>query len=162
MKGPSGPFFLSVINIFMREVYIRYFYDHIKEQEKKTGFVMPEFVEWHVVSLLADRMDRPDIIPDPSFAEKYLSLYQTSRPEDILEYADDCLFFTSLMPDYGKRRGLDMDYYATLGISSYYAYSDLMREEFYTQIGNWFYQLQKFLNCTIKNRPDQGLFFGLD
>lgn len=137
----------------MRDVYVKTFYTLIKERCNETGFEMPEPVEHYCVFLLAERVDKTDIIPDPSFAEKYLSLYQDPKPEEIRQFADDCLFFVSVLPEYGKRRGLNMDYYATLGISSYYAYGDLVREGFYTELGNRFYHLQKFLESTIRNKP---------
>lgn len=114
---------------------------------------MPETVEHYCVFLLAERVEKTELIPDPSFAEKYLQLYATKNHKEIKQFADDCLFFTSILPDYGKRRGLDMDYYATLGISSYYAYGDLVNEDIYIHLGNKFYHLQKFLESTIKNRP---------
>lgn len=137
----------------MKEVYVRTFYNLIKERCNETGFEMPEPVEHYCVFLLADRVEKTDLIPDPSFAEKYLQLYNEPNPEEIRQFADDCLFFVSVLPEYGKRRGLSMDYYATLGISSYYAYGDLVREGFYTQLGNRFYHLQKFLESTIRNKP---------
>ena len=137
----------------MKEAYIRAFYTLIKDRERETGFEMPETVEHYCVFLLAERVEKTELIPDPSFAEKYLQLYATKNHKEIKQFADDCLFFTSILPDYGKRRGLDMDYYATLGISSYYAYGDLVNEDIYIHLGNKFYHLQKFLESTIKNRP---------
>jgi hypothetical protein len=137
----------------VKDVYVKTFYNLIKDRSKETGFEMPEPVEHYCVFLLADRVEKVDLIPDPSFAEKYLSLYQETRAEEIRQFADDCLFFVSIMPEYGKRRGLDMDYYATLGISSYYTYGDLVKEGLYTEIGNRFYHLQKFLESTIRNKP---------
>lgn len=148
-----SPFFTAKINIFVREVYVQTFYSLIKQRCSETGFEMPESVEHYCVFLLADRVEKTDIIPDPSFAEKYLRLYNETRIEEIKQFADDCLFFVSVLPEYGRRRGLSMDYYATLGISSYYAYGDLVKESFYTQLGNKFYHLQKFLESTIKNKP---------
>ncbi len=137
----------------MKDVYIRTFYTLIKERCKETGFEMPESVEHYCVFLLAERVEKTNLIPDPSFAEKYLQLYNTKDHSEIKQFADDCLFFTSILPEYGKRRGLNMDYYATLGISSYYTYGDLVNEGLYTQLGNWFFHIQKFLESTIKNRP---------
>jgi hypothetical protein len=137
----------------MKDVYVRAFYDLIKTRCSETGAELPEPIEHYCVFLLAERVEKTDIIPEPSFAERYLTLYQTPRPEDIRQFADDCLFFVSVLPEYGKRRGLNMDYYATLGISSYYAYSDLVQEDLYTVLGNKFYFLQKFLESTIKNKP---------
>ena len=137
----------------MKDIYIRTFYTLIKERERETGFNMPDTVECYCVMLLAERVEKTDLIPDPSFAEKYLQLYSTKNHAEIKHFADDCLFFTSILPEYGNKRGLNMDYYATLGISSYYAYGDLVNESVYTQMGNYFYHLQKFLESTIKNKP---------
>jgi hypothetical protein len=76
----------------------------------------------------------------------------------LVDYADSCLFFTSLLPEYGRRRGLSMDYYCTLGISAYYSAADLAREDCYTQLGNWFYTLQKFLNSAVTPQQRLELF----
>jgi hypothetical protein len=118
---------------------------------------MPELLEWYLVDLLTERLDRVDIIPDPSFAERYLQLYQETKLAAFKDYADSALFFVSLMPEYGRRRGLNMDYYATLGISTYYALSDLSEDPRYTQLGNWFYALQRFLQSAIRPNTDLDL-----
>lgn len=119
------------------------------EHSERTGFTAPELLLHYLVNLLDSRLQRLDIIPDPSFAERYLMLYNSNDPAEYVDYADSALFFCALMPDYGSRRGLSMDYYATLGISSYYAAGDLVGDSRYTQLGNWFYHLQKFLNSAI-------------
>jgi len=139
----------------MRSQYVTIFYDLLAEHSNRTGFQMPDSLASYLVELLAQRIDNVDIIPDPSFAECYLKLQQTKNVTYIREYADTCLFFTSLLPEYGHRRGLSMDYYATLGISSYYTAADLSMDDRYTQLGNWFYYLQKFLNTAI--HPDKRL-----
>lgn len=130
-------------------------YDHIHTHRHSTGFDMPELLEWYLVDLVTERLLRVDIIPEPSFAERYLQLYTETNLAQFKDYADSALFFVSLMPDYGRRRGLNMDYYATLGISTYYALGDLSEDDRYTQLGNWFYHLQRFLTTAI--RPNQQL-----
>lgn len=125
-------------------------YHHIHTHRKETGFEMPELLEHYLVDMLTERLDRCDIIPEPSFAERYLKLYQGYDRNEFKNYADSALFFCSLMPEYGRRRGLSMDYYATLGISTYYALGDIAEDPRYTQLGNWFYHLQKFLESAIK------------
>jgi hypothetical protein len=130
-------------------------YQHLHTHSQQTGFHIPELLEWYLTDLLTDRLDRVDIIPDPSFAERYLELYTEHRLSAFKDFADSALFFVSLMPEYGRRRGLDMDYYATLGISTYYTLSELARDPRYTQLGNWFYHLQRFLCSAL--HPDQGL-----
>lgn len=135
-------------------------YQHIHTHRQHTGFDIPELLEWYLVDLLTERLHRVDIIPDPSFAERYLQLYNEHQLSQFKDYADSALFFVSLMPEYGQRRGLNMDYYATLGISTYYALADLSEDQRYIQLGNWFYVLQRFLTSAI--RRDQRLDLGLN
>ena len=130
-------------------------YTHIHRHRRETGFDMPELLEYYLVDMLTERLDRCDIIPEPTFAERYLRLYKETRLSEFKDFADSALFFVSLMPEYGRRRGLDMSYYATLGISTYYTLADLSEDPRYTQLGNWFYHLQKFLGSAI--RPGTGL-----
>lgn len=125
------------------------FFDHLSEHGQRTGFTPPGLLMVYLAELLADRLERTDIIPEPSFAERYLELYSCRRLGEFKDYADSALFFVSLLPEYGRRRGLDIDYYATLGISVYYTLGDLSRDPRYTQLGNWFYHLQKFLYSAL-------------
>lgn len=131
---------------------IHHYIDH---HRRSTGFDMPEPLQWYLVDLLTERLDRVDIIPEPTFAEQYLRLYTAKRLGEFKDFADSALFFVSLMPDYGRRRGLDMQYYATLGISTYYTLAELAEDPRYVQLGNWFYYLQRFLGTAI--RPETRL-----
>ena len=131
------------------------FRQHLDSHCDRTGFSAPELLIQYLADLLASRLDRVDLIPDPSFGERWLVLQQSGHVGDFKDYADTCLFFTSLMPEYGLRRGLSLDYYATLGISSYYTVGDRVADDRYIQLGNWFYHLQKFLNTAI--RPERRL-----
>ena len=130
-------------------------FSHITAHRQETGFDMPDLLEQYLVDLLTERLDRTDIIPEPSFGERYLKLYSETSLSEFKDYADSALFFVSLMPEYGRRRGLNMDYYATLGISTYYTLGDLSEDSRYTQLGNWFYHLQRFLGSAI--RPETRL-----
>lgn len=134
------------------------FRNHLLDHSARTGFQPPEALLDYLTLLLASRLNRVDIIPDPSFAERWLMLQQRPTTPALVDYADSCLFFTSLLPEYGQRRGLSMDYYATLGISAYYSAADLAQEDCYTQLGNWFYHLQKFLNSAITPEVRLSLF----
>ena len=128
---------------------------HIDSHRQQVGFDLPLLLEHYLVDLLTARLDRVDIIPDPSFAERYLQLYSETRLDQFKDYADTSLFFTSLLPEYGRRRGLDISYYASLGISVYYTLGDLSEDPRYTELGNWFYVLQRFLQSAL--HPDRGL-----
>jgi hypothetical protein len=134
------------------------FRDLIRTHSDHTGFDLPLLLEHYLAHMLAERLYRVDIIPEPSFAERYLQLYQEPRLSRFKDYADSALFFCSLMPQYGRSRGLSMDYYATLGISTYYALGDLSEDGRYTQLGNWFYHLQRFLDSAIHRDHPLRLF----
>lgn len=129
--------------------------NHLVEHSRRVGFMMPDLLLEYLVELLDSRVSRVDIIPEPSFGERYMILQSQQRLGDLKDYADTCLFFTALLPEYGHRRGLNMDYYATLGISSYYTVGDGLPDDRYIQLGNWFHYLQKFLNTAI--HPEQRL-----
>jgi hypothetical protein len=138
------------------------FRSHIRTHCDKTGFNVPELLEDYLVGLLSSRLRETELIPEPSFGERYLQLQQLNRAHLFQEYADQCLFFVSLLPDYGKKRGLDINYYASLGIASYYNVGDAVRDDRFIQMGNWFYHLQKFLNSAIHPRARLELFDFID
>jgi len=120
----------------------------VLDHSEQVGFAAPELLLDYLALILAERFDRPGFIPEPSFAEAYLRLYSQYRPGIYRDFADSTLIFCSLLPEYGQRRGISMDYYATLGISTYYSLGDLAHDDRFTQLGNWFYHLQGFL-CSL-------------
>ena len=134
------------------------FRSHIRTHCDKTGFNVPELLEDYLVGLLSSRLRETEIIPEPSFGERSLQLQQLNRAHLFQEYADQCLFFVSLLPEYGKRRGLDINYYASLGIASYYSVGDSVQDDRFIQLGNCFYHLQKFLNSAIHPKTRLELF----
>ena len=131
------------------------FRELVHEHSQRVGWLAPELLLDYLAQILAERLDRPDFIPQPTFAEAYLKLYSRYQPGVYREFADSTLIFCSLLPDYGQRRGLNMDYYATLGISTYYSLGDLAHDSRFTQLGNWFYHCQGFL-CSLLH-PDRRL-----
>ena len=138
------------------------FRTYISEHASEVGFDMPTHISDYLIDLCTDRLDKPELIPEPSFGERWLNLQELDRAYLFQEYADQCLFFVSLLPEYGKKRGLDINYYASLGISSYYSVGDAISDERFIQLGNWFYHLQKFLNSAIHPRTRLELFDFMD
>jgi hypothetical protein len=124
-------------------------FTHISTHAAQVGFSAPEPLLGYLADMLDHRLTRTELTPQPSFAERYLELYLDPNPRHIQDYADTCLVWVSLVPEAGERRGIPMDYYATLGISSYYAVGDLTQDPRMTQLGNWFYHIQKFLNSAM-------------
>jgi len=120
----------------------------VEDHSQAVGFAAPQSLRDYLALILAERFDRPGFIPEPTFAEAYLRLYSAYRPGVYREFADSTLVFCSLLPEYGQRRGISRDYYASLAISTYYSLADLAHDDRYTQLGNWFYTCQGFL-CSL-------------
>lgn len=133
------------------------FRDLITQYQESTGFDMPDLLKCYLIMMLAERVRTTDLIGANSFAERYLSM--PKRSNDLRRFGDDCLFFVSLVPEYAQRRGLQLDYYCSLGISSYYSWHDLTGDLRGVQLGNWFYDLQRFLNCLFRNQQLELLKF---
>jgi hypothetical protein len=123
------------------------------------GFAAPLPLLGYLADILDYRLTNTALIPETSWAERYLEFYRGGGDAGLIrEYADSCLVFVSLLPEYGDRRGLSMDYYAALGISSYYTVGDLTDDPRMTQLGNWFYYLQRFLNTALHSDQQLELF----
>jgi hypothetical protein len=135
----------------------RRFESLLADHAARTGFTVPELLLYYLAELCASRIDRVDIIPDPSFAERYLLLYTAATVSGLKDYADSSLFFCSLMPEYGRRRGLDMDYYATLGRSVYFTLAELSEDARFDQLGLWFLPIQQFLSTALHNQHIQDI-----
>ncbi len=102
----------------MNDDYVAAFREVIQSTRDRFGYTLPEEIEAYVVMLLADHMEKPDFLPEGTFAEAYLKLQDSSRysPKEL---GDTCLFVTSVFPTYGRRYGLDRRYYSSIGSSSY-------------------------------------------
>lgn len=133
-------------------------FDHISTHAAHVGFAAPLPLLGYLADMLDYRLTNTELIPEPSWAERYLEFYSGADSRDIRDYADSCLVFVSLLPEYGARRGLSMDYYAALGISSYYTVGDRTGDVRMTQLGNWFYYLQRFLNTALHANQQLELF----
>ena len=113
----------------MKDVYVDAFRGVVKETQAETGYELPETIEAYVVMLLAHNIERPDFLPEKSFAEAFLKL---RRPADhsAKELGDACLLVTGAFPTYGSRHGLNRKYFQDIGITSY----DIVAENFNTEL----------------------------
>ena len=59
--------------------YFNAFYDIVKETQETSGYNLPIDLESYIVMLLSHHIDKPDWLPEKSFAEVYLSLSDTGR-----------------------------------------------------------------------------------
>ena len=134
----------------MKDAYRVAFYDVVKETQADTGYELPEHLEAYVVMLLAHHVDRPDYLPEKSFAEAYLKL---QRPGTLSakELGDTCLFVTGVFPTYGHKHGLTRRYYQDIGIGSYELVAEVMIPELFTQLATNFDFLSDFIEVTVNS-----------
>jgi len=132
----------------MNDAYVNAFRDVVKETQAETGLELPESVEAYVVMLLAHNMDRPDFLPERSFAEAYLKL---RKPADYnaKELGDACLLVSGAFPSYGQRYGLNKKYYQNIGISSYDMVAETMNGEMFKTLSVHFVFLSDFIEVVI-------------
>lgn len=131
----------------MNDAYRIAFYDVVKETQADTGYELPEHLEAYVVMLLAHHIDRPDYLPEKSFAEAYLSL---KRPAGMTakELGDTCLFVTGVFPTYGRKHGLNRKYFQNIGIGSYEMVAEVMHTDLFTELAIHFDFLSDFIEVT--------------
>jgi hypothetical protein len=132
----------------MKDAYTSAFYDVVQETKIRSGYELPEHLEAYVVMLLAYHIDRPDFLPENSFAEAYLKI---KRPADYTakELGDTCLFVTGAFPLYGTKRGLNRKYYSSIGIGSYEMVAEVMHRELFSSLAKHFEFLSEFIELTV-------------
>lgn len=132
----------------MQDAYTNVFYDVVQESKGKYGYDLPHDIEAYVVMLLASYVDRPEFLPEETFAEAYLKL---SRPADYSakELGDTCLFVTGVFPAYGSKKGLNRKYFQDIGSSSYEIVSEVMNYDLFYPLSQHFDFVSDFIEITI-------------
>ena len=135
----------------MKDAYRIAFYDVVKETQAETGYELPEHLEAYVVMLLAHHIDRPDFLPENSFAEAYLKL---TRPSSMTakELGDTCLFITGVFPTYGRKHGLNRRYYQNIGIGSYEMVAEILHPKLFSELASHFHFLSDFIEITTRSK----------
>ena len=134
----------------MKDVYVDAFRGVVKETQAETGYELPETIEAYVVMLLAHNMDRPDFLPEHSFAAAYLKL---RRPSDYnaKELGDACLLVTGAFPSYGSKHGLNRKYFQDIGISSYDMVAERFNEELFSTLSTHFVFVSDFITIVTRS-----------
>lgn len=133
----------------MNESYINAFRSIIEDTKTETGMELPYHIELYVTILLADFLDKPNFIPDQSFAETFLKIKNSKSAKEL---GDTCLFLTGVFPQYGSRYNLNITYYSEIGSASYSrACTSLNRETFET-LSNHFDYVRQFIQVTTNSR----------
>jgi hypothetical protein len=148
----------TYINTIMKDAYVDAFRSVVLCTQAETGYELPEPIEAYVVMLLAHNLDRPNFIPEETFAQAYLKL---RRPADhsAKELGDACLFVTGVFPTYGAKHGLDKSYYQDIGITSYDMVAETLNGELFSQLSTHFVFLSNFINVITRAEKKDTLFF---
>jgi len=128
--------------MYMEDAYRSAFYEVVKETQDKTGYELPEHIEAYLVMLLSHQTDRPNFLPETSFAEMFLT---ANSPRQRKELGDTCLFVTGVFPYIGDRRGINRSYYRDMGTTSYEMLSESLQPELFLQLARHFDFLSGFI-----------------
>lgn len=134
----------------MRDEYTAIFRDLIRETTSSTGYTLPSDIEAYIAILLGDFLDKTQFMPDTSFAEAYLQLHKRQYAQ-AKELADVCLFLSGVFPDYG----IGVDYYSSIGKSSYSKAAWGLNSVLFTTLSNNFDFLREFINLTTTQHRDR-------
>ena len=138
-----------MVNIFMEDAYSSAFYNVVKETQCKSGYDLPVEIESYIVMLLASFIDKPNFVPEKTFAICYLTLQEQSK-YDAKTLGDTCLFVRGVFPNYGSRYGLNKNYYTQIGKSSYESVSEVLHPELFGKLANHFDFLGDFIQLSVK------------
>ena len=94
------------------EAFAQLFTETIDRQ----GWKIPKPLQIKMVHILAEKFDRPDWEPKPSYAELY---FQIHNPTALRLLGDTCWFTRAVFPQLGERKGISAAYYTDLGQSCY-------------------------------------------
>lgn len=90
--------------------------DILEETWVQSGFAVPIYVTEYIARILADKLDKNPWQPEPSYAERYMTL---KSPTEALALGNTCFFTRSVFPDLGRRRGINASYYVQIGQGCY-------------------------------------------
>lgn len=88
----------------------------LEECNEQHGWLIPMPVVEFTAKILVDKLDKNPWQPEPSYAEQYM---QIRTREQALALGNTCWFTRAVFPELGKRRGINQDYYVSIGRSCY-------------------------------------------
>jgi hypothetical protein len=86
------------------------------ETNQLHGWAIPSTVVLWQAELFAEKIDKNPWQPEPSYAERYLSIRSIQEARDL---GNTCFFTRSVFPELGQRRGINSSYYVQLGQGCY-------------------------------------------
>lgn len=92
------------------------FRDILEETCTRQGWTIPPSTLDYTVRILADKLDKNPWQPEPSYAERYLTI---KTPAEALDLGNTCWFTRAVFPELLERRGLKASYFVELGQGCY-------------------------------------------
>ena len=92
------------------------FRDILVETCTRQGWTIPQHTLDYTVKILADKLDKNPWQPEPSYAERYMTL---RTPAEALELGNTCWFTRAVFPELMERRGLNPSYFVDMGQGCY-------------------------------------------
>jgi hypothetical protein len=92
--------------------------------------------------LLSYQTDRPNFLPETSFAELFLTANTAQRRKEL---GDTCLFVSGVFPYMGEKRGINRSYYSDMGITSYEMLANSWNPELFSALAKHFHFLSEFI-----------------
>ena len=80
------------------------------------GWTMPKHVVNYTTTVLAQYVDKPNWEPEPSYAERYLTIRTAAEAQAL---GDVCWFTRAVFPELKQRHGISSSYYVQLGEGCY-------------------------------------------
>jgi len=137
----------------MRDEYFVPMNELIVSTKAETGYELPEDIEVYISALLASFIDKPNFLPERSFAEAYMILNRRDYM-NAKQLGDTCLFLSGVFPKYGKRYGLNKTYYRKIGSNSYDIASDMLQQEVLQKLARHFDFVANFIHMSTRAKPD--------
>jgi hypothetical protein len=129
----------------MKDVYVDVFRRAVKETQQATGYELPETLEAYVSMLLAAHMEKPDFLPTHSFAKAWLTIDPNSGAKQL---GDTCLFVTGVFPEYACARGMNINYYVSIGKGSYACAAQTLNGSLFESLSKHFDLLRTVITLT--------------
>ena len=141
----------------MKTEYTNAFFDVVRETKETHGYDLPVELESYIVFLLAEHIDKPNFLPQETFAQAYLKL---ERPytQNAKQLGDVCLFVTGVFPSYGQNKGLNISYYSNIGKSSYSMAKEYLNIDLFDSLSIHFDFLRNFIDTSINKRKTPPIF----
>ena len=123
----------------------------VHECQSVKGLELPKPITIYCTAILADKLDKPLWEPQPTWAERYLTMKSAQDAKDL---GDTALWAVGICPTYLTRRGMNRSYYVQIGQGAYSKAADELNTELYTLLSTHFLYISEFLKQCVSIQQD--------